>query len=110
MELPTSSPLIKRAPKGVARSHGAVGTPERVRRPISWDVFLGDQGLVSCGARAAECFGCLSRWAICFCGEVGQNRLLGDQSSTPRALFDKKRRSVVPGGATVDLVAVAPGD
>ena len=62
--------------------------------------------MFSCGARAAECFGCLSRWAICFCGEVGQNRPLGDRSSTSRALFGKERRSVVPGGAAVDLVAV----
>ena len=34
MELATSSPLIKRAVKGVARSHVAAGTPKRVRRPI----------------------------------------------------------------------------
>ena len=37
IELPTSSPLIKSALKGVARSHAAAGTPKRVRRPISWN-------------------------------------------------------------------------
>ena len=47
MELPTSSPLIKRALKGVTRSHVAAGTPKRIRRPISWDTLLGGQGLVS---------------------------------------------------------------
>ena len=47
MELPTSSPLIRRALKGVERSHVAAGTPKRVRRPISWDVLLGGQGLAS---------------------------------------------------------------
>ena len=45
MELPTSSPLIKRALKGVTRSHVAAGTPKRVRRPISWDSLLEGQGL-----------------------------------------------------------------
>ena len=37
MELPTSSPLVKHALKGVTRSHVATGIPKRVRRPISWD-------------------------------------------------------------------------
>ena len=45
MELPTSSPLIKRALIGVTRSHVAAGTPKRVRRPISWDSLLEGQGL-----------------------------------------------------------------
>ena len=45
MELPTSSPLIKRALKGVTRSHVAAGTPKRVRRPIAWDSLLEGQGL-----------------------------------------------------------------
>ena len=48
MELPTSSPLIKRALKGVTRSHVAAGTPKRVRRPISWDSLLEGQGLALC--------------------------------------------------------------
>ena len=39
MELPTSSPLIKRALKGVAWSHVGAGTPKRVRRCISWDAL-----------------------------------------------------------------------
>ena len=47
VELPTSSPLIKRALKGVARSHVAAGTPERMRRPISLDALLEGQGLTS---------------------------------------------------------------
>ena len=45
MELPTSSPFIKRALKGVARSHVVAGTPKRIRRPISWDTLLGGQDL-----------------------------------------------------------------
>ena len=45
MEFPTSSPLIKRALKGMTRSHVAAGTPKRVRRPISWDSLLEGQGL-----------------------------------------------------------------
>ena len=45
MELPTSSTLIKRALKGVTRSHVAAGTPKRVRRPISRDSLLERQGL-----------------------------------------------------------------
>ena len=44
MELPTLSPLIKRALKGVKRSHVFAGTPQRVRRPISWDSLLERQG------------------------------------------------------------------
>ena len=47
MELPTSSPLIKRALKVVARSLVAAGTPKRVRCPISWDALLEGQGLAS---------------------------------------------------------------
>ena len=47
MELPTSSPLIKRGLKGVTRSHVAAGTPKRVRRPISWLAMLEGQGLPS---------------------------------------------------------------
>ena len=47
MELPTSSPFIKRALKGVERLHVAAGTPKSVRRPISWDVLLGGQGFAS---------------------------------------------------------------
>ena len=34
---------------------------------------------------------------FCFCGEIGRNLRLGDLSGTPRALFDKERRRVVPG-------------
>ena len=45
IELPTSSPLIKPALKGVARSHVVAGTTKRVRRPISWDALLGGQDL-----------------------------------------------------------------
>ena len=45
MELPTSSPLIKRALKGVTRSRVAAGTPKKVRRPMSWDSLLEGQGL-----------------------------------------------------------------
>ena len=44
MELPTSSPLIKRALNGVERSHVAAGTSKRVRRSVSWDT-LGGQNL-----------------------------------------------------------------
>ena len=47
MELPTPSQLIKRALKGVSRSHVATGTPRRVRRLISWDKRLEGQGLAS---------------------------------------------------------------
>ena len=47
MELPTSSPLIKRALKGVVRPNIAAGTPKRVRRSISWDARLGEQDLAS---------------------------------------------------------------
>ena len=38
---------MKRALKGVTRSHVAAGTPKRVRRPISWDSLLEGQGLAS---------------------------------------------------------------
>ena len=44
IELPTSSPLIKRALKGVTRSHVAAGTPKRLRGPISWDLLFEGQG------------------------------------------------------------------
>ena len=45
MELPASSPLNKRALKGVARSHVAAETLKRVRRLISWDSLLEGKGL-----------------------------------------------------------------
>ena len=47
VELPAFSLLIKRALKGLERSHVAAGTPKIVRRPISWDVLLGGKGLAS---------------------------------------------------------------
>ena len=40
MEFPTSSSLIKRALKGVGRSHIVAGTLKRVRRPIPRDALL----------------------------------------------------------------------
>ena len=45
LELPTSSPLVKRASKVLARSHVVTGTPNTIRRPISWDALLGEKGL-----------------------------------------------------------------
>ena len=45
MELPTSSPLTKRALKEVERSHVAAGTSKSVRLPVSWDTLLGRQSL-----------------------------------------------------------------
>ena len=50
MELPTSSPLIKRDLKEAERSHVAVGTSKRVRRPLSWNTLREGQSLApSCG-------------------------------------------------------------
>lgn len=43
------------------------------------------------------------------CSEVSRNLRLVDRRATPRALLDNARRSVVPGGAEVGLIAAAPG-
>ena len=39
-EVPTQLPFVKRALQGISRAHAATGTPRRVRRPVSWDMFL----------------------------------------------------------------------
>ena len=58
MELPTSSPLIKRALKGVTRSHVAAGTQKecvaRYRGTRCWE----DKDWRYLGVRAAAFYGC----------------------------------------------------
>ena len=40
LEIPTQSLFVKRALKRISRAHAATGTPRRVRRPVSWGMFL----------------------------------------------------------------------
>ena len=93
VELPTSSPLIKRALKGVARSHVAAGTPKRVRRPISSDALLEGQGLASSSGPGGRVLW-LSH-VVFFRGEVGRNLRLAERSGAPRALLNEERRGVI---------------
>ena len=94
MELPTSSPLIKRELKGVTRSHVAAGTPKRVRHPISWGSLLEGQGwAVSWGPGGRVLW--LSLALVIFCRKVGRNLRLAGRSRAPRALPDEERRGAV---------------
>ena len=92
MELPTSSPLIKRALKGVARSHVAAGTPKRVRRPISWDALLEGQGLASSWGPGCRVLWLSLALGYFFRGKVGRNLRAAGRSGAPRALLDEERR------------------
>ena len=46
-EVPTQSPFVKRALGEISRAHAATGTPRRVRRPVSWDMFLQGENIIS---------------------------------------------------------------
>ena len=46
-EVPTQSPLVKRALQGVSRAHAATGTPRRVLCPVSWGMFLQEENTIS---------------------------------------------------------------
>lgn len=46
LELPTGAPLVNRALKGIERIHVQVGTPRRVRGPVSWETLLQGQHLI----------------------------------------------------------------
>ena len=107
MELPTSSPLIKRALKGVTRSHVAAGTPKKVRRPISWDALLEGQGLASSWGPGGRVLWLSLALNYFFRGKVGRNLCLAGRSGAPRALLDDERRGAIQVGAAVDFVAVA---
>ena len=95
MELPTSSPLIKRALKGVTRSHVAAGTPKRVRRPILWDSLLEGQGLALSWGPGGRVLWLSLALGYFFYGKVGRNLRLDRRSGTPRALPDAERRGAV---------------
>ena len=47
IELSIRSPLIKSVLQGISRSHTLAGTRPRVRLPISWDVLIKGQKLIS---------------------------------------------------------------
>ena len=95
MELPTLSPLIKRALKGVARSHVAAGTPKRVRRPISWDALLEGQGLASSWGPGCRVLWLSLALGYFFRGKVGRNLRAAGRSGAPRALLDGERRGAI---------------
>ena len=109
MELPTSSPLIKRALKVVARSLVAAGTPKRVRCPISWDALLEGQGLASSWGPGGRVLRLLLALSYFFVARSDEIFALPAGAGAPRALLDEERRGVIEGGAAVDLVAVASG-
>ena len=46
-EVPTQTPFVKRALKGISPAHAATRTPRRVRRPVSWDMFLQGENIIS---------------------------------------------------------------
>ena len=47
IELSIRSPLIKRVLQGISRSHTLAGTRPRGRLPISWDMLIKGQELIS---------------------------------------------------------------
>ena len=46
LELPTRSPVLRSALKGIARSHAEEGTKKRTRLPISWERILQGEKVV----------------------------------------------------------------
>ena len=59
-EVPTQSPLAKRALQGISRAHAATGTPRRVRRPVSWDMFLQGENIKNPHEdKGVGCYGCV---------------------------------------------------
>ena len=99
LELPTSSPLIKRALKGVTRSHVAAGTPKRVRRPISWDSLLEGQGLALSWGPGGRVLWLSLALGYFFVARSDEKKdiyiCLARRSGTPRALPDAERRGAV---------------
>ena len=95
MELPTS-PLIKRALKGVTRSHVTAGTRKecvaRFRGIRCWK----DKDWLHLGVRAAASFA-VSSVGLFFSGKVGRNLRLAGRSGAPRALLDEERRRCIRG-------------
>ena len=89
MELPTSSPLIKRA------LHVAAGTPKRLRRPSSWDSLLEEQGLALSWGPGGRVLWLSLALGYFFGGKVGRNLRFARRSGTPRALPDAERRGAV---------------
>lgn len=80
MLLPTPSPLIKCAWKQNARSSIAAGAPSRPRRPIRGTHLCEDNIWSHRGGRAAEFFGCPSRWKMYF--EVRSDEILASTTGT----------------------------
>ena len=57
IELSTGSPLIERVLQGISRSHTLARTRPRVRLPISWDMLIKGQELISPWVLGVECSG-----------------------------------------------------
>ena len=108
IELPTLSPLIKRALKGVARSHVVVETPKRVRRPILWDALLEGQGLASSWGQGGRIL-----WmspALGYFFVVRSAEIFASPTGVVHPVHCSARRDVaLYRGEPVDRSAVAPG-
>lgn len=106
-ELPSSSPLIKRALKGVARSHVATGTPKELVALFRGTRCLEDRNWPGRGGRIVEFFGCpLDNPFVARSDKILR---LAYRSDSPRKILDEGRRTVMRGGGTLALVAVSPG-
>ena len=92
MELPTSSALIKRTLKGVARSHVATETPTSPHF-MGCTVGRTGPGLIFGSGRPRS--SAASRVGSFFRGEVGRNLRLAERSGAPRALLNEERRGVI---------------
>ena len=95
MELPTLSPLIKRALKGAPRSHVAAGTPKSVRRPISWGSLLEGQGLALSWGPGGRVLRLSLAMGLFICGKVGRILRLAGRGGARRALVDEERRRAI---------------
>ena len=108
IEFPTSSPVIKRVLKEIARSHVAAGTPKRVRRPILWDALLEGQGLASSWGQGGRIL-----WmspALGYFFVVRSAEIFASPTGVVHPVHCSARRDVaLYRGEPVDRSAVAPG-
>lgn len=97
--LPMPSPLIKRALQGVAQSHVAEYAA-RLRGTYCWK----DRAWLRRGARAAEFFGCLSRWTFYFAAR--SDKVFASWNGVVHLLHFLTRRDVAlyRGGARLTLL------
>ena len=96
MEWPTSSPLIKRALKGVTQIARCRRNPKKKSAsPDIVGLVVGRTGIGFILESGRPRSLAVSSVGLFFCGKVGRNLRLAGRSGAPRALPDEERRGAV---------------